>query len=325
MLTRRRQLLAGAAAATLSATRAPAAPANPMWPSALIMGTGSPGGTYGVYGPAWGNIVQRASGVNIGYRATQGPNQNIILIDRDAAQLGMTTMGVARQAWDGDGGWTLGTRFRAMRALFPMYDTPFHGIALARSAISRIDQLGGKTIGVGPQGGTAGTYVPVMLGLLGIRPARIACADIGDQVGLLLNGELDAVLFAGGAPVPAYAEAAAKVALNFIGISGAQSVPLIRAMPELTPITLPAGTYPTQTADVAALGMFNFAICHHRVPDDLAELMVRSVLSGQAELLRRTPTARETIAANVRRDTFLPFHPGAARYYHSLGLSLPVT
>jgi TRAP-type uncharacterized transport system substrate-binding protein len=39
------------------------------------------------------------------------------LIDSGAAQLGLITMGVGLQGWNGTGDWTNGKRFQDMRAL----------------------------------------------------------------------------------------------------------------------------------------------------------------------------------------------------------------
>lgn len=97
----RRTIIAGAAIGLAAAglgRRAFAQPRNPAWPRALTMGTAAPGGTYALYGPAWGQLAQEATGVNISYRTTQGPNQNIILVQRREVELGMVTMGVALQA-----------------------------------------------------------------------------------------------------------------------------------------------------------------------------------------------------------------------------------
>ena len=59
----RRSLLARAAAVLAAAPAAvprgaAAQPRNPGWPQALTMGTAAPGGTYALYGPAWGQLAQ---------------------------------------------------------------------------------------------------------------------------------------------------------------------------------------------------------------------------------------------------------------------------
>ena len=64
------------------------------------------------------------------------------------------TMGVAQQAWNGTGAWAGGAELRSMRAMFPMYDTPFHFVVLQDSEVRSITDLAGRRVGVGPEGGT---------------------------------------------------------------------------------------------------------------------------------------------------------------------------
>src|SRR3712207_5389982 len=122
-------------------------------------------------------------------------------VQRGEAELGMVTLGIALQAWEGRGEWTQGTRFRDIRALFPMYDTPFHGVALKRSGIERMAQVAGRAIGVGPRGGTPGTYYPLMLNALGYRPVAIRYGSGSDMTGQLQDGLIHAFLFAAGVPI----------------------------------------------------------------------------------------------------------------------------
>jgi TRAP-type uncharacterized transport system substrate-binding protein len=39
--------------------------------------------------------------------------------------------------------------------------------------------------------------------------------------------------------------------------------------------------------------------------------------------VKASPVASETIPQNVVKDTFLPFHPGAVRYYREIGINIP--
>ena len=87
------------------------AQARPGWPRALTLGTASVGGTFFVYGQTWATLVGGRIGVPINTQQTQGPNQNIILVQNGDLGLGMTTMGVALQAWEGKGEWTKGQMY----------------------------------------------------------------------------------------------------------------------------------------------------------------------------------------------------------------------
>ncbi|NGM23103.1 TAXI family TRAP transporter solute-binding subunit [Roseomonas stagni] len=323
---RRRHILAASAAGLAlpwMASPGFAQPRNASWPRALTMGTAAPGGTYALYGPAWGQIAQEATGVAISYRTTQGPNQNIILVNRREVELGMVTMGVALQAWNGQGDWTQGNRFRDIRALFPMYDTPFHGIALKRSGITGHAQLGGRSVGVGPRGGTPGTYYPQILNTLGVRPSAVRYGSASDLVGQIQDGLLDCFLFASGVPVPAFSEIEVQADVNYLDFTADEVRRLTAQFPELSPGTLPMGTYRKQEKPLSIVGMYNFAIGHRSLSDDLAYEITKAVLGQNARFRQAIAAASETLAENWTKNTFLPFHPGAARYLREAGHAVP--
>ena len=322
----RRSVLLGAGLGLLApgAIRAAfAQPRNATWPKALNMGTAAPGGLYALYGPAWGQLAQEATGVNISYRATQGPNQNIVLVNSREVEMGMATMGVALQAWNGQGAWTQGKQFRDIRALFPMYDTPFHGIALKRSGITSLAQLTGKNVGVGPRGGTPGTYFPLMFETLGYKPSAIRFGSGSDMAGQLQDGLLDAFLFASGVPIPAFSEAETQSEVTFLDFTAEEVAKLTAAYPELSPGMLPTSTYRTSGRELRIVGMFNFAIAHRSLPDDLVYEVVKSVLGQNARLKQAIAAASETLPANAAKNTFLPYHPGAAKYLREVGQVIP--
>ena len=62
---------------------------------------------------------------------------------------------------------------------------------------------------------------------------------------------------------------------------------------------------------------------HQDVPDDLAYRIVKAVFEHHQELVSAQPAAKDTVPANLDRDTFLPLHPGAARYYREIGVAIP--
>jgi TRAP transporter TAXI family solute receptor len=153
-----------------TSTSVPAA--GPDWPKSLTMGTASPGGLYYVYGEALTKVLTEKLGIAVNPLPTQGPVHNVKLLDSGGAQLGLITMGVGLQGWNGTGDWTSGKSFRKMRALFAMYDTSFQFAVLRRSGISTVAMLDKLDVGAGPRAGTGGTYVPEILKVLGLS-ARI--------------------------------------------------------------------------------------------------------------------------------------------------------
>ena len=296
--------------------------ANPDWPKSLTLATASPGGIYYVYGDALARILTEKLGIPVNPLPTQGTVHNAKLVDTGGAQLGMITMGVALEGWNGTGDWTDGKQFRNMRALFPMYDTPFQAFVLQRSGISSLAQLGHKRVAVGPKAGTGGTYVPEIFKLLGI-PAEISYESFDAMATELLAGRLDAFTTLTGAPMPAAQAVEAKEPITFLGLAPEQIEVIRKALPEFSPSKIAAGTYRSLTKDDVTVGVYNFAIGRADLPDDLVYQLVKAVFENQPRLVKATSTANDTLPQNVVKDTFLPFHPGAVRYYREIGINIP--
>jgi hypothetical protein len=96
-----------------------------------------------------------------------------------------------------------------------------------------------------------------------------------------------------------------------------------KAIPEFSLSRIPAGTYRFLDKDYDTFGVFNFAIGRSDLPDDLVYQLVKAAFENQPTLLKAHSTAAETIPQNVLKDTFLPLHPGALRYYREVGIKIP--
>jgi TRAP transporter TAXI family solute receptor len=298
------------------------AAANPDWPKSLTLVTASPGGVYYIYGDALAKILTEKLGIAVNPLPTQGTVHNVLLVDNGTAQIGMITMGVGLEGWNGTAAWTKGKKFRQMRALFPMYDTPFQPAALRRSGLTTFAQLERKRIGIGPRGGTSGTYIPEIVKALGISAEIINGPH--EQMGTdLIAGRLDAYVSMLGVPTPTFKKVEESEPITFLSLSPEQIETLRKAMPELSATKIVAGTYRSLDKDFVTLGVYNFAIGRADLPDDLVYQLVKAAFENQARLIKIHPAARETLPQNADKNTFLPFHPGAVRYYREIGIKIP--
>src|SRR5688572_24114515 len=307
---------------TLAAGAAAQAKPNPNWPKTLTLGTASVGGTFFVYGQVWASLVNERLGTNISTQQTQGPNQNIILTDSKQIEFGMTTMGVALQAWEGKGDWTKGKQYRNIRAMFPMYDTPFHFIALEKSGIKSVRELQGKRSGVGPRAGTCGTYFPLFFKILGID-TTIRNGQASDMAANLQDGLIDAFPFCAGVPIAAYSELETTNKVRFFTFTPDELKKIKAALPELSDSVIPRSTYKQMTEDHRTVGVYNFAIAHKDMPEDLVYSIMKVVLESNPQMVKGHAAAKETVLQNWDRNTFLPFHPGAVRYLKEKGINVP--
>jgi uncharacterized protein len=296
--------------------------ANADWPKSLTVGTASPGGVYLPYGQFVAKLWTEKLDIPVDALSTQGPIHNIKLIDLGAAQIGFTTMGIALQGWNGTGEWVEGKQYRKMRALFPMYDTPLQILVLRRSGITKLDQLNNQPMGVGPRAGTGGTYLPEIMKSLGVSP-QIKYGSISDLSTELLAGHYVASATMTGVPVPAFVQAESKEPLTFIRLTPEQIETIQKALPELSSSTIPANVYKSLGTDYETVGVYNFAIGRADLPDDLVYQLLKVLFENQTALAKAVSAAVDTVPQNVSKDTFLPLHPGAIRYYREIGIKIP--
>jgi uncharacterized protein len=209
-----------------------------------------------------------------------------------------------------------------VRALFPMYDTPFHFVASERSGVKSVGDLSGRRVGVGPRAGTPGTYFPMMFDALGIKDVTIRNGGASDMASQLQDGLIDVFAFAAGLPISAFSELEAKGGVRFFTFTDKELETLQAKIPELSPSVIPKGTYRTQTEDHKTLGVFNFAIAQKDLPDDLVYEIVKAVMENNKLMVQGHNAAVETLPENASKNTFLPFHPGALRYFQEKGVKL---
>jgi len=300
----------------------PSSSAPPNWPTSLTIGTASPGGVYSVYGQGLAPILSEALGIPVSTQATQGPDQNILLIESGDAQVGFVTMGTALQAWRGTGAWTHGEQLRAMRALFPMYDTPFQFVVDPASGIQTLANMAEKRLGVGPQGGTGGTYLPLVFKALNI-PATVRYGAWDTLAVQLRSRLLDGLVGTIGVPAPFITKLDTAEPLRFIPPSDEEIAALRQAMPELGISLVPAGSYRSLKSEYKTIGLFNFAVASKDLPDDVVYDIVKAFFANHDRMVKVHPTAQESVVGNLKRNEFLPYHPGAARYYREIGVALP--
>lgn len=291
------------------------------WPKSIKVGTASQGGTYFIYGAGWANLVQQQLGVNATAEVTGGPTQNMALVNGKQLEFGMITSGPGFDAWSGKSEIAPGVEMKDVRAMFPMYQTPFQIITLKRSNISKVEDLKGKRVGVGPRGGTAGAYWPQFFEAVGVK-INPQYGGASDQASQVQDGIIDAFAFAAGIPISAFTQLEAQIPVNIFSFDEKQLDQVLKKFPSASKFVVPADTYRSINKDQATLSMWNFAITHKDMPEDLVYEIMKVVLDNPERMKQVHQSAEETLAKNMEHNRFMWFHPGAIRYYKEKGLKV---
>lgn len=293
--------------------------------TALTMATGEPGGGFAVYGEAWGLTAQQTTPISLAYRASGGSASNVLLVERGAAQLAMTVLAVAREAWTGNGNWTSGVRLQGFRALFPIFDASLQIFAPVGSGIRRLADLSGRRVGVGPAGGSGAVLAPLVFTATRVSPRVTVAGLYHEQVELLHRGRLDACAFFGVTPLPAIREAAAHGGFNLIGFGAEERRAARAAIPGLHDSVIPRSALPVLSAPVATVGSTAIAIGRTDLPVPVARSLTATALIRRAALLGTLPGSRPAPvdASWLHGRLGIAIHPGAEAALRAHGLDAP--
>ncbi len=296
-------------------------PARAQTAAPLAFATAGPGSAFLAFGNAAAPVAAAQAGLRLDIRQTKGSNENAALVSRGEVAFATLNLGPGFDAWNGRGPFA-GQALRGMRAVVPMYETPFHTIALARSNVATLRDLEGKRVGVGPAGGPGEVFFKGITEALGIR-AEIVNGDPDALARRVGAGEIDAFWYGSGLPSPPFKSLAEGAETRVIGFTPEEAEAFRRSFAYFAPYTIPAGTYRGQKEPLRSLAVWNFVVAHEGVPADIVRALAKALIEHRDAVVAAFPTAAAMDARNLSANTFMPFHPGAVRYFTEAGIAVP--
>jgi TRAP transporter TAXI family solute receptor len=288
----------------------------------VTLGTATPGGGFPVYGQALvETIAETDSTLTVQPQNTKGSTENVPLLEAGRLDLALVQGEVAYEALAG-----IGRAPADLRILAAMYSTPGMFVARGDSEYRTIADLTGRHVAFGARGSGLVILARYVLDGLGLEQARdfhaVFLDAAGDGPAMVLDGRV-AALWGGGIGWPGFAAVARGPAGARFIVPDADGIRRILAKHAfLKPMTVPAGSYPGQSAPIASVGSWSFVMTRPTLGDELAYRLARALHRGEAALGARLAQARETTAANTvaaapRIDLI---HAGARRYLREIGL-----
>lgn len=293
------------------------------YPDTITIGTASQGGTYYIYGGGLGTLLEEHLDVTSNIEVTGGPVHNIQLLDAEDVQLGMVTEGPLYEGYTGEGEWA-DQEFNDIRVIFPMYDTPFQWFSLESTGVTSIDEHEGQRVGVGPAGGTPGTYNPIIYDTLGIETGDQVEAGASDMVSQMLDGQLEHIGFSAGLPISAVVEAETQTDINIYGIEGENRETVMEELPYFKEFTIPEDTYDSQEGPIDTIAQFNYGVVQKETNSDFVYDLVKAYHENIDQMIDTHNSASAAEDPEViLNNTDYPMHPGAIRYYEEIGVDIP--
>jgi uncharacterized protein len=288
----------------------------------ISLGTATPGGGFPLYGNAFAEVINAADPqLSIEPRNTKGSNENIPLLEQGQLDIALVAGEPSYEAFMG-----IGRPAIRLKILTAMYSSPGMFVVRADSPYKTIRDLVGQQIAFGAKGSglpILSRYVLDGIGLKQDEDFRSIYLDrAGDGPAMVLDGRA-AALWGAGIGWPGFAAMAASPGGARFIAPDADEIARIRAKHSfLKPLTVPAGSYPNQTAPIDALGSWSFILTRENLPDDVAYRLARTLHGAESTLCRKLAQACETTAANTvaAAPSVGLIHPGVLKYFREIGV-----
>jgi uncharacterized protein len=290
--------------------------------TSISLGTATPGGGFPVYGDAFAEVMNAADPtLAIEPRNTKGSNENIPLLEAGQLDIALVAGEPSYEAFMG-----IGRPATRLKILTAMYSSPGMFVVRADSPYKTIRDLVGKPVAFGAKGSGLPILSRYLLDGLGLKQDEdfqsIYLDRAGDGPAMVLDGRA-AALWGAGIGWPGFKTMSESAGgARFIAPDAGEIARIKTRHTFLKPLTVPAGSYPTQSAPINSLGSWSFILARTDLPDDVAYRLAKSLHGAESPLCKKLPQACETTAANTvaAAPNAELIHPGVLKYFREIGV-----
>lgn len=288
----------------------------------VTIGTAPDGGAFAPVGNAISNVVGANKGElpwRVSTQGTKGTQENIRKLQAGELEFGMSNAGIAYFATRGEGGWDESFAVRSVATLAPNVGV---FVTTKSSGITTIGDLKGKRVVLGPAGAGFDFFLKPLLSAHGISYDDITVVNgnyfaAGD---MLSDGKADAAFMGGAIPIPAVTQLCSTQDVVFLKMDEGVADKLSE-YPFYYEVPVKADVYSDLDEDIMGLNVGNMQlITHESVDEDLVYNFTKVLYENREEVAKKHPAAKALNPSNAVRNTGVPYHPGAIKYYKEAGI-----
>ena len=194
--------------------------------------------------------------------------------------------------------------------------------------VSDLRGLKGQAAGMGKQNsGTLGSNKVLLSGLgLDINgDFDLVYAGYGPTADALANGQIVAAGIPSGPPTGAITKlmAANTGEFTILDVTSTEAKKMDGGRLLWTPYVIKAGTYPGQDKDINTIAQPNFLGVNASVDDNHVYLLTKTMYENLPFLQAIHPATKVMALEKAMAGLPVPLHPGAAKYYKEMGMTIP--
>lgn len=289
----------------------------------ISVGTAPAGAAFNPVGSAICEVINENRGDlnwTANAEATGGSMENIRLLSQEKLQFAMSNASITYFAVRGTEGWEQKHEVRSVMSLFPniaMF------VTVANSDVQKIADLKGKRVYIGPEGAGFEYFINPILNAHGLKLSDLE-VRYGTQLEateMLSDGTVAAAMLGGGIPNPAITQLAQGNAIRFLPFEDEAKQKLLEQYPFYSAATMPAGTYKGVDTEFAGLSVgWAHLIVHQSQDEETVYQFTKLLWENRDKVATRNRAAAAIKPETAARNTGVPYHPGAEKYFREIGI-----
>lgn len=301
-----------------------------------LLATASTGGTYYPVGVAISTLtkVKLQPKEKIGMSAinSAGSGENIKLLRDNEAQFAILQGLYGYYAWNGKGPLENDGPQTELRSVSMLWQNVEQFTILADKAasgtISDVAALKGDRMALGKKNsGTLGSNTVLLknLGLDAAEDFELVHVGYGPSADALQNGQISGMSTPAGTPTGAVTRAIAAMGdkVKVLEFTDEQAKKADGGLGLWTKYVIKAGTYPGQDADITTIAQPNFLAVRADIDEEAVYKITKTIYENLAFLNAIHKATAVMSLEKAIAGLPMPLHPGAAKYYKEVGISIP--
>jgi TRAP transporter TAXI family solute receptor len=298
-------------------------------PKFLTIGSTSTSSSHYSYFVAVAKIInENLSGVNATVVATGASIDNVKRMAKGQADMGLVTLDAGYMAYHGIGSWKE-PPVKKQRVLWLYMTTAVHYVVRQDSGVKTLYDLNKKKFHPGMRGSASEASAMAILKLLGIEP-EYHRGDTADAVAAVKDNRIAGISKSGlGKGFDAsIMDIATFTPVRVLEFTDREIQKVSAQMPYISWTTVPAGTIKGM-GDFKTVANVNFVMGVEDIPEEIAHGMVKAICANMATQEAAFPAMKGlnipkgTLEAVTSVSNPIPLHPGCARYFKEIGLTVP--
>jgi uncharacterized protein len=293
----------------------------------IAIATGGTGGVYYPMGGGMANVLSKhLPGVQATARVTGGSVDNLKLIGSDQSEVAFSMVDAALDAVKGQ------DKFKGVpldvRTLMVLYPNRMHVVTVEGRGIEKMSDLKGKRVSTGSPGGATEVMAFRVIEAAGLdrdkdmKRERLGAAE---STNALKDGKIDAYFWVGGLPTAAVTDLGASPGIKLKLVDHADVVEKMNDKYGniYAADVIPAKTYPGQDKDNKIAVVQNILIANGKMSDKTAYDIVKTLFEKRDEVALAHGEAKAiALDKQNNKNTTIPWHPAAEKYFKELGAKM---